>query len=94
MGAVILAIVLGLGVIGVVAFYARLWWLGRKARRSGLQRDAGATTGRLIDAEYTVVEQRDPTYPTDTRPRDSREQGRRDSEDDVETYDDQRHGGR
>lgn len=73
MGAVILAIVLGLAVIGAIVFYLRFWWLRRKLARSAPDRGAGSAPGRLIEAEYTVVEQRDPSYPTDRRSRASRD---------------------
>jgi len=62
MGAVILALVLGLALIGAIAFSLRVWWLRRKFARAAAEqgyRDPG-TSGRLIEAEYTVVEQRDP----------------------------------
>ena len=69
MGAVILAVVLGVAVIGAIALYARLWWLRRKVGSATTAGGAEAATGRLIDAEYTVVEERDPGYPNDRRPR-------------------------
>ena len=68
MGAVISAMVLGVAVIGAAVLYARLWWLRRKVR-SAPTRGAESATGRLIDAEYTVVEERDPDHPYDRRPR-------------------------
>jgi hypothetical protein len=72
MGAVILAVVLGIAVIGALAFYARLWWLTRKWRRSARAREGESRSGKLIHAEYTVVEDRDADYPNDARPVDSR----------------------
>jgi hypothetical protein len=69
MGAVILAVVLGLAVIGALAFYARFWWLSRKMRGSAPARGGESAAGKLIEAEYTVVEERDPAYPNDRRPR-------------------------
>jgi hypothetical protein len=68
MGAVILAVVLGLAVIGAIALYARLWWLRRQMGRSEPARGARSANGSLIEAEYTVVEERDPGYPNDRRP--------------------------
>lgn len=60
MGAVILSLLFGLLVIGAVAFSLRLWWLRRKAARSGAPegRFAGRHEGRLIDAEYLVIKER------------------------------------
>jgi len=63
MGAVILAFVLGFVVIFGIIFWLRLWWLGRKLRRhaqapaDGQRSDA---VGRVIEVEYTVVEEHDP----------------------------------
>lgn len=90
MGAVILALVLGLAAIGAIAFYARLWWLRRRVGVSAPGRGPEPATGRLIDAEYTVVEQRDPSYPTDRPSPAARPQTR--SAGDDESYDSRRAG--
>jgi hypothetical protein len=64
MGAVILAVVLGLAVVAYVAFVVRVWWLRRKMGRGAPPRAASDPDrhdgGRLIDAEYTVLDERDP----------------------------------
>jgi hypothetical protein len=91
MGAVILGVVLAFAVIVAIAFYARLWWLRRKLSRSAAERGAAPAAGKLIDAEYTVVEQRDPGYPTDGRPRSAL---RRDSDGTDEQGGDRGHSGR
>jgi membrane protein implicated in regulation of membrane protease activity len=60
MGAVLLAFVFGVAVIAASAFAVRLWWLRRKiarGHRKADQRPSG--DGRLIEAEYTVLAERD-----------------------------------
>lgn len=50
LGAVVLAVLLGLLLLVAVVFYVRLWWLRRRA--------AAAPPGRgdqVIETEYTVV---------------------------------------
>lgn|SRR5690606_35902927 len=60
MGAVILAFVFGLAVIAAIAFSIRLWWLRRKMQRAAGRGSWGGAEqdGRLIEAEYTVVRER------------------------------------
>jgi membrane protein implicated in regulation of membrane protease activity len=63
MGAVILAAILGLAVIAWTVFSVRLWWLkrklgGRAAHERGPQ-PPNQPGGQLIDAEYTVLGERD-----------------------------------
>src|SRR5262245_34826770 len=67
MGAVIFAIVLVFAAVGAVAFYAQIWWLRRKAAQSPRPSRSVPPGGNLIEAEYTVVEQRDPSDPPDSR---------------------------
>ena len=62
MGAVILAIALGFIFIFGAVFWIRLWWLRRKMLRAGLQSGSGSEplrpgSGRVIEVEYTVVDQ-------------------------------------
>lgn len=54
MGAVLLALFVGMGVIAAVVFSVRSWWLKRRhpPRRP-------AARGELIEAEYHVVVERD-----------------------------------
>jgi hypothetical protein len=61
MGAVILSFVFGLAVIAAIVFSVRLWWLRRKLQRRAPQGgDFGAgAEGRLIEAEYTLVRERE-----------------------------------
>ena len=61
MGAVILSFVFGLAVIAAVVFSVRLWWLRRKVQRQhrGSGTYGAETDGRLIEAEYTVVRERE-----------------------------------
>jgi hypothetical protein len=56
MGAVILSIALGVGLILGAAVLARSWWLGRKASPGRPRRPAA---GALLEAEYTVLDERD-----------------------------------
>jgi len=61
MGAVLLTVALILGlIIGVVALL-RAWWLGRGRPRPARGRPAqdGQAAGKLLDAEYSVVAERD-----------------------------------
>jgi hypothetical protein len=94
MGAVILMVVLGVAVIGAMALYARLWWLRRKLGRSAAARGAEPGMGTLIDAEYTVVEERDPRSPNDRRPRASSRGDLRVTAEDDDESDESEHAGR
>ncbi len=73
MGAVLLAAIVGFAALAWVAFSVRLWWLRRKLRRGTAAQDgAGPATpaGKLIDAEYTVLDERDARRgPRDDEPR-------------------------
>lgn len=68
MGFVILAVLLGLAFVLGLIFWVRLWWFRRKLRRAaddgqGRRPDTGRVrgmrTGRVIEVEYEVVEERD-----------------------------------
>jgi hypothetical protein len=59
MGAILLAVVLALAVIAAVVIAARVWWLRRKLGRGGAGGSSQSTRARLIDAEYTVLEERE-----------------------------------
>jgi hypothetical protein len=74
MGAVLLAIVLALGVIAAMVIAARVWWLRRKlGARGGASGSAPSTADpRLIDAEYTVLEERETRETRERRDRDKR----------------------
>lgn len=66
MGAVILAVALGFLLVFGAVFWLRVWWLRRKmmrAGRAGGTRSAqpGRTSGRVIEVEYSVVEEKTPT---------------------------------
>jgi uncharacterized iron-regulated membrane protein len=58
MGAVILAFVFGLAVIAAIGFSLRVWWLRRRLGRRRQDAVGATSPGRLIQAEYTVVEER------------------------------------
>lgn len=61
MGAVILAFVFGFAVVLGIVIYIRVWWLKRKFEKSG-RRPGGpagdASSSRIFEVEYTVVDER------------------------------------
>lgn len=65
MGAVILAVVLGLAVVASIVIAVRVWWLRRKLAAHGFDAQAQSSAeqpgGRLIEAEYTVIDERSET---------------------------------
>ena len=71
MGAVILAVVLGLAVVASIVIAVRVWWLRRKLAKQGFgeQTPTDEAGKRLIEAEYTVIDERSET---DRRERDQR----------------------
>jgi small-conductance mechanosensitive channel len=79
MGAVVLSLVFGLALIAGVVIWIRIWWIRRKilkaAARTGADRGAegatGASAGRVIEVEYTVVDER--PNPRDRAGRDRRD---------------------
>lgn len=65
MGAVILAFVFGLALVFGVVVWLRVWWLRRKMRKarsggSGRGTGSAASSGSVIEVEYTVVDERKP----------------------------------
>ena len=63
-GAVLVSFFFGIAAIAALVFYARLWWLRHKGRRSGGPSATGE--GRIIEAQYEVVRRRD-DEPSDKR---------------------------
>lgn len=62
MGAIILAVVLGLAVILGIIIYVRVWWLQRKMARSSRKsggEPSQSSESTVIEVEYTVVDERD-----------------------------------
>jgi hypothetical protein len=70
MGAVVLSALFALGAVAAGVFALRVWWLRHKLRRDGAYHgangsqtgengDEGRTAPRLIEGEYTVVDERD-----------------------------------
>ena len=61
MGAFVLSFLIGAALLATAVFATRLWWLRFKLRRGARQRErVGANRhGRLIEAEYTIVEERE-----------------------------------
>lgn len=60
-GGFLLAGLLGIGLIAWLVISARLWWLTRNADR---REDVG---GRIVEAEYRVVEVTDPDERTENQ---------------------------
>jgi membrane protein implicated in regulation of membrane protease activity len=61
MGAVLLAAIVGVAAIAWIVFSVRYWWLGRRlGRRTAAQGEPARPEGKLIEAEYTVIDERDP----------------------------------
>ena len=59
-GAFLLAIAIGVGLVFALVIMARVWWIRRKLERSrdaATSTDAGRADGRVIDVEYTVVDE-------------------------------------
>ena len=72
MGAVLLAAVLGLAVVASIVIAVRVWWLRRKLAKQAADAPAWSTDEngrRLIEAEYTVIEE---GRETERRDRDER----------------------
>ena len=63
LGAFVLAFVLGFAVVAGLIVYARFWWLSRKLAKqhgsSGPARGGPSSGSELLEAEYTVVSERD-----------------------------------
>ena len=65
MGTVILAVLLGLAVVAAAVIAVRVWWARRKLRGAGSFDDTPSgpraqDPARLIEGEYTVVDEREP----------------------------------
>jgi hypothetical protein len=59
LGAIVMAVVFGAGLILFIAFYVRLWWVRRRLGLDLRPRHPRRTRGTTIEGEYTV-EQREP----------------------------------
>lgn len=58
LGAIVLALLLGVFLIGGVWLTLRRWWLGD--RRVGPRRRPPSADGRTLEGEYEVIDKRDP----------------------------------
>jgi hypothetical protein len=56
MGAVILAFVVGFVIVAGIVLWIRVMWITRKMRRQGRR---PPSDGRVIEVEYTVVDEHD-----------------------------------
>ena len=54
LGAIVMAAVLGAGLVLVIAFYIRLWWIRRRLGLDLRPRHPRRTRGNVIEGEYTV----------------------------------------
>ncbi|MBK5936588.1 MULTISPECIES: hypothetical protein [Halorhodospira] len=71
LGIVVLAVMLGLALIGAVIIAARTWWLRRQMRRAAARgegfdparRSGTPTRGRIIEGEYSRGSEDDPRHP-------------------------------
>ncbi len=62
LGIVALLVVAGVGLIAGITIWLRVLWIKRQLQKNGVDlgvsNDAPATSGHIIDAEYTVVSER------------------------------------
>ncbi|MGH8401720.1 MAG: hypothetical protein ACRESU_11525 [Gammaproteobacteria bacterium] len=54
LGAIVMAIVFGAGLLLFIAFYIRLWWVRRRLGLDLRPRHPRRTRGNTIEGEYTV----------------------------------------
>lgn len=54
-GLIILAVLVGLGLLLWLGIRLRMWWIMRRTPQSRVSRSAPPTENEAIDAEYTVV---------------------------------------
>lgn len=54
LGAIVMAIVFGTGLLLFIAFYVRLWWIRRRLGLDLRPRHPRRTRGNVIEGEYTV----------------------------------------
>ena len=66
LGAIVMAIVFGAGLVLFVAFYVRLWWIRRRLGLDLRPRHPRRTGGNTIEGEYTV-ERHEPPDDKDAR---------------------------
>lgn len=65
LGAIVMAVVFGAGLVLFIAFYVRLWWIRRRLGLDLRPRHPRRTHGSTIEGEYTV--QRDDAPEDDER---------------------------
>jgi hypothetical protein len=54
LGAIVMAVVFGAGLVLFIAFYVRLWWIRRRLGLDLRPRHPRRTRGSTIEGEYTV----------------------------------------
>ncbi|HET7922295.1 MAG TPA: hypothetical protein VFM15_06030 [Gammaproteobacteria bacterium] len=54
LGAIVMAVVFGVGLLLLLAFYLRLWWIRRRLGLDLRPRHPRRTGGSVIEGEYTV----------------------------------------
>lgn len=60
LGAIVMAIVFGAGLVLFIAFYVRLWWIRRRLGLDLRPRHPRRTYGNTIEGEYTVERNESP----------------------------------
>lgn len=54
LGAIVMAVVFGVGLLLLIAFYVRLWWIRRRLGLDLRPRHPRRTGGNTLEGEYTV----------------------------------------
>lgn len=57
-GLLVLALIVGLGLLLWLGFWLRLWWLRRHLPQEKTTAESSGEQGEIIDAEYKVVSRR------------------------------------
>jgi hypothetical protein len=65
LGAIVMAVVFGAGLLLFIAFYVRLWWVRRRLGLDLRPRHPRRTRGNTIEGEYTVEDENPSHDPAD-----------------------------
>jgi hypothetical protein len=58
LGAFLLAIAVGFGLVAALIIMARIWWIQRRLARAGRGASGPTADGRVIEVEYTVIDEK------------------------------------
>lgn len=61
LGAIVMAVVFGAGLLLFIAFYVRLWWIRRRLGLDLRPRHPRRTRGNTLEGEYTVEHENRPS---------------------------------